>query len=64
MESRSLKVTASSYTPELETSRASMTKQFYQLDTSHTRKHGDSGLGLTIYRGYVGVNLGVIPCIY
>jgi len=32
-------------------------KKFYQLDTSHTRKHGGSGLGLTICRGYVeGMN--------
>ena len=28
-------------------------KKFYQLDTSHTRKHAGSGLGLTICRGYV-----------
>ena len=28
-------------------------KKFYQLDTSHTRKHGGSGLGLTICRGYI-----------
>jgi len=28
-------------------------KKFYQLDTSHTRKHGSSGLGLTICRDYV-----------
>ena len=32
-------------------------KKFYQLDTSHTRKHAGSGLGLTICRGYVeGMN--------
>jgi len=31
----------------------SLFKKFYQLDTSHTRKHGGSGLGLTICRGYV-----------
>ena len=32
-------------------------KKFYQLDTSHTRKHGGSGLGLTMCRGYVeGMN--------
>jgi len=32
-------------------------KKFYQLDTSHTRRHGGSGLGLTICRGYVeGMN--------
>ncbi len=35
----------------------SLFKKFYQLDTSHTRKHGGSGLGLTICRGYVeGMN--------
>ena len=28
-------------------------KKFYQIDTSHTRKHAGSGLGLTICRGYV-----------
>ena len=31
----------------------SLFKKFYQLDTSHTRKHGGSGLGLTICRGYI-----------
>jgi len=31
----------------------SLFKKFYQLDTSHTRKHGGSGLGLSICRGYV-----------
>jgi len=32
-------------------------KKFYQIDTSHTRRHGGSGLGLTICRGYVeGMN--------
>ena len=31
----------------------SLFKKFYQLDTSHTRKHAGSGLGLTICRGYV-----------
>lgn len=30
-----------------------MFKKFYQMDTSHTRKHGGTGLGLTICRGYV-----------
>ena len=64
MESRSFKVTVSSCTPKLGPSKASMTKQFYQIDTSHTRKHGDGGPGLTICRGHVGMNLGVIPCIY
>jgi len=35
----------------------SLFKKFYQLDTSHTRKHGGSGLGLTICRGYIeGMN--------
>jgi len=35
----------------------SLFKKFYQLDTSHTRKHGGGGLGLTICRGYVeGMN--------
>jgi len=29
-------------------------KKFYQLDTSHTRKHGGGGLGLTICKGYIG----------
>ncbi len=28
-------------------------KKFYQMDTSHTRKHSGSGLGLTICKGYV-----------
>ena len=31
----------------------SLFKKFYQLDISHTRKHGGSGLGFTICRGYV-----------
>jgi len=32
-------------------------KKFYQLDTSHTRKHGGSGLGLMISKGYIeGMN--------
>jgi len=31
----------------------SLLKKFYQIDTSHTRKHGGAGLGLTICRGYV-----------
>ena len=35
----------------------SLFKKFYQLDTSHTRKHGGSGLGLTICKGYIeGMN--------
>ena len=35
----------------------SLFKKFYQLDISHTRKHGGSGLGLTICRGYAeGMN--------
>ena len=33
----------------------SLFKKFYQLDTSHTRKHGGSGLGLTICRWYEGM---------
>lgn len=28
-------------------------KKFYQIDTSHTRKHGGTGLGLTICKGIV-----------
>jgi len=32
---------------------SSLFKKFYQLDTSHTRKHGGSGLGLTLCRGYI-----------
>jgi len=28
-------------------------KKFHQMDTSHTRSHGGSGLGLVISRGYV-----------
>jgi signal transduction histidine kinase len=28
-------------------------KKFYQVDTSHTRKHGGTGLGLTICKGIV-----------
>ena len=32
-------------------------KKFYQLDTSHTRKHAGSGLGLMISKGYIeGMN--------
>ncbi len=35
----------------------SLFKKFYQIDTSHTRKHAGSGLGLTICRGYIeGMN--------
>ena len=30
-----------------------MFKKFYQIDTSTTRKHGGSGLGLSICKGYV-----------
>jgi signal transduction histidine kinase len=30
-----------------------MFKKFYQIDTSITRKHGGSGLGLSICKGYV-----------
>ena len=30
-----------------------MFKKFYQIDTSLTRKHGGSGLGLSICKGYV-----------
>ena len=26
-------------------------KKFYQIDTSHTRKHGGTGLGLVICKG-------------
>ena len=28
-------------------------KKFHQMDTSHTRSHGGSGLGLVICKGYV-----------
>ena len=28
-------------------------QKFYQVDTSHTRKHGGSGLGLSICKGYI-----------
>lgn len=37
-------------------------KKFYQVDTSHTRKHGGTGLGLVICKGLVeglGGNMGV-----
>jgi len=35
----------------------SLFKKFYQMDTSHTRKHKGSGLGLTISKGYIeGMN--------
>ena len=35
----------------------SLFKKFYQIDTSHTRKHRGSGLGLTICKGYMeGMN--------
>ncbi len=30
-----------------------MFKKFYQIDSSHTRKHGGSGLGLSICKGYI-----------
>ena len=38
----------------------SLFKKFHQLDTSHTRKHGGSGLGLTICRGYIEGMGGII----
>jgi len=30
-----------------------MFKKFYQIDLSYTRKHGGSGLGLSICKGYI-----------
>jgi len=30
-----------------------MFKKFYQIDSHHTRKHGGSGLGLSICKGYI-----------
>ncbi len=30
-----------------------MFKKFYQIDSSYTRKHGGSGLGLSICKGYI-----------
>jgi len=30
-----------------------MFKKFYQVDTSHTRKHGGTGLGLVVCKGIV-----------
>jgi len=31
----------------------SLFKKFHQMDTSHTRSHGGSGLGLVICKGYI-----------
>ena len=37
-------------------------KKFYQVDTSHTRKHGGTGLGLVICKGFVEGLGGEIWC--
>ena len=37
-------------------------KKFYQVDTSHTRKHGGTGLGLVICKGFVDGLGGEIWC--
>jgi PAS domain S-box-containing protein len=37
-------------------------KKFYQVDTSHTRKHGGTGLGLVIAKGFVEGLGGKIWC--
>jgi PAS domain S-box-containing protein len=37
-------------------------KKFYQVDTSHTRKHGGTGLGLVICKGFVEGLGGKISC--
>jgi signal transduction histidine kinase len=37
-------------------------KKFYQVDTSHTRKHGGTGLGLVISKGFVEGLGGKIWC--